>query len=359
MIRLIKPYLDYAELEPQFAEIINSGLLTKGYYSKHFPEMLKTYTGSEHAFLTTSATTALTMALKTLNIGPGDEVIVSDFSFPASANVIEDLGAKPVFADVSLETYNMQLSELEAKVNPNTKAVMFVDALGNPSGLLEISKFCKDHAIPLVEDAACALGSSVGGQVVGKIADLTCLSFHPRKLLTCGEGGAITTDNPEYAQFLSYKLNHGADATGDFISYGYNYRLPELACCMGCSQIEKLNEIVDSRIQQAQQYAALLEPLGFVAQKIDANVRHNKQSVVFLVPDGINRDDLINWLKQAEIESTIGTYCLSACTYYLKKYDSVQPNAFYLQNNTITLPCYTDVPVIEVCQSIQKFMDRL
>ena len=356
MIQLIKPYADYIELEPQFSKIIESGILTKGEYSKLFPEMLKTYLNADHVFLTTSATTALTMALKLLEVGEGDEIIVSDFSFPASANVIEDLGAIPIFADVSLSTYNMLLSELEEKVNERTKAVIFVDALGNPSGLREISAFCRERGIALIEDAACAIGSSIEGVKVGTIADLTCFSFHPRKLLTCGEGGAISTNNPQFADVLAYKLNHGADALGDFISYGYNYRLPELACCLGCSQLGYIDKIIEERREQAKRYAGLLEPLGFCAQKADAGVCHNMQSIVFTVPENVGRDALRGALLKDGIESTIGTYCLSATTYYRKRYASVQPNALFLQENTITLPCYSNIPVEEVCRSITSFV---
>ncbi len=355
MIQLIKPYLDYQELEPQFAKIINSGMLTKGEYSKRFPEMLKNYTGAASAFLTTSATTALTMSLKLLDVGPGDEIIVSDFSFPASSNVIEDLGATPVFADVSLDTYNMTLDSVKANLSEKTKAVMFVDALGNPSGLLDIAEFCKEHNLVLIEDAACAIGSRVGETKVGNIADLTCFSFHPRKLLTCGEGGAITTNNPKYAEVLSYKLNHGANADGEFVSFGYNYRMPELACCLGCSQLPRIDDIVVQRRAQARQYAELLEPLGYIAQRADDLTYHNMQSVVFMVPEDVSRDGLCKWLAEQGVESTIGTYCLSATAYYKAKYNNVQPNALYLQRNTITLPCYENVSVDEVCEKIASY----
>jgi len=356
MIRLIKPYLNYAELEPQFARIIASGILTKGEYAHGFPGLLKEYLGAQSVFLTTSATTALTMSLKLIGVGPGDEVIVSDFSYPASANVIEDLGATPIFADVSLATYNMLLSELEDKYSERTKAVIFVDALGNPSGVLEIAAFCHQHGLVLIEDAACAIGSNIAGQKVGNFADLTCFSFHPRKLLTCGEGGAISTDNPDYAELLALKLNHGADAQGDFVTYGYNYRMPELACCLGCTLLPELDGIIQQRREQAAVYASLLETYGFRAQQVDPDVYHNMQSVVLTVPHGIDRDALCQWLRNADIESTLGTYCLSAGTYFRAKYNSVQPNALFLQDNTISLPCYKGVPIDLVVEKIAAFV---
>lgn len=356
MIKLIKPYISFDEISSELKEVFDSGILTKGPYSKLFPEKIKKYTGARYAFNATSATTALTMALKTLEIGPGDEVIVSDFSFPASVNVIEDVGATPVFADVSLDTYNMTSNELRLKITEKTKAVIFVDALGNPSGLEEIVDICHDFGIVIIEDAACAIGSAVNGRKVGSIADITCFSLHPRKLLTCGEGGVITTDSDRYAEILSYKLNHGADSSGNFISYGYNYRLPEIPALMGCFQIDKIDAIIAERRTQAVEYANRLETLGFVAQKAFDNAYHNMQSVVFTVPEKIDRDALRNHLASCHIESTIGTYCLSGCTYYRNKYNDVQSNASFLQHHTITLPCYTDVPIGEVCDAVVDYV---
>lgn len=355
MIRLIKPYLSYGDVEAEFKEIFESGMFTRGRYSEELPRMICDYTGAAYAFNATSATTALAVCLEILGVGEGDEVIVSDFSFPATVNIVEACGATPVFADVNLRTYNMLPQQLEEKISAATKAVIFVDALGNPSGLAEIARICKRHHIALVEDAACAIGSSVDGVKAGAIADLTCFSFHPRKLLTAGEGGAVTTSNEKYAERLRVKLAHGAvakDGALDFVTYGYNYRLPELQCVMLIKQIERLDAIVEQRVATQKQYDALLKPAGFSAQAHDGNVVHNMQSVVFSVPDGVDRDGLVRKLKDAEIESTIGTYCLSNCTYYKEKYNDVQPNALWLEKNTITLPCYEDVDADYVAKTI-------
>jgi dTDP-4-amino-4,6-dideoxygalactose transaminase len=140
MIRLIKPYIEYADVEEGFKDIFASGMFTKGQHVDAFRAELCSYTGAKHAHLATSATTALSACLKLLNIGPGDEVLVSDFSFPATGNVVEDLGARPVFVDVSLETFNMLTPALISKITPKTKAVIAVDAFGNPSGMHEIAR---------------------------------------------------------------------------------------------------------------------------------------------------------------------------------------------------------------------------
>lgn len=357
MQRLIKPYISFSDIEADLRDILDSGILTKGKYVERFRESIRTYTGAEHAFLTTSATTALWVSLKAIGIKAGDEVIVSDFSFPASANVVEDLGARPVFADVDLQTFNMLPAELEKKITPRSKAVMFVDALGNPSGLLTIKDICKKHNLVLIEDAACAFGSKINGIPCGNIADITCFSFHPRKLLTTGEGGAITTNSPDYARFFETKLNHGAVVNNgklDFSDYGYNFRLPEIQAAMGIEQVKKINSIIESRRRIKAEYVKQLSPLGFSVQACDDNVVHNIQSVVFRVPEGLDRNRLIDHLKNDQIESTLGTYCLSNTTYYKNKYAQVQPHAEILERTTITLPCFDGVRIEYICTQIGK-----
>ncbi len=357
MIKIIKPYISFEEVEAEFREVFESGCFTRGKHVASFAEKVREYTCAKHAFLTTSATTALWMCMRLLGIGSGDEVIVSDFSFPATANIVEDVGARPIFADVSLDTFNILPEELERKITSKTKAVIFVDALGNPSGINAIKAVCQERNIPLIEDAACAIGSSEHGVRCGNIADLTCFSFHPRKLLTTGEGGAITTNNDAWAEKLAIKLAHGAIAENgkiDFIDYGYNFRLPELQAIMGIKQLEKLNDIVRDRNQIRDAYKKELEVLGFRSQQVNDDVIHNVQSLVFRVPQELDRDTLIKNLKSRNVETTLGTYCLSGLTYYRKQYDDVQPNAAVLQEQTITLPCYQGVDTIQVCQEIRK-----
>ncbi len=358
-IKLIKPYISFNEVSSELEEIFDSGQLTKGQHVAKFVKSLTDYTGSLYAVPMTSATTALTMCLKALGIKKGDKVAISDFSFPATANVVEDIEATPIFIDVDKDTYNMSVDDLRSKLDDKVKAVIFVDALGSPSGIDKIKAVCEEFGIPLIEDAACAIGSSVNGVKVGNIADLTCFSFHPRKLLTTGEGGAILTNNPEYATWLDMKANHGASGLRgkvfDFIDFGYNYRMSEIQALMGWKQVAKLDGITERRNLIAEQYAEALEPLGMKRQKIAKGVYHNIQSLIFTVPETIKRDDLIDYLAEHNIESTLGTYCLSGTTFYAKKYNTVQPIAHWLENHTITLPCYDGVDVEKVTSTIASF----
>ncbi len=359
-IRLAKPYITFDEVEKEFRDVFESGIFTRGQHVEAFRQQIAEYTDAKHAFLMTSATTALWTCLKLLKIGVGDEVIVSDFSFPASANVVEDLGAIPVFADVDINTFNMLPSELEKKISSRTKAVIFVDALGNPTGITEIKAICQKHGIPLIEDAACAIGSSENGRRCGSIADLTCYSFHPRKLISTGEGGAITTDRDDWAEWLEVKLFHGAKGMKgmalDFVDYGYNFRLPELQAIMGRRQLAKIEQIVDERNSIRDAYMAQLEPLGFVPQHVGKGVRYNVQSLVFKVPEGCDRDALILGLRKAEVESTIGTYALSSGSYYKHKYATPQENSTRLEQTTITLPCFSGVDVAKVVSALTSLL---
>jgi len=358
MIRLVKPYITFEEVEPEFREIFASGWFTRGKYVTSFVDEIRRYTGAEHAFLTTSATTALWTCLRVLGVGPGDEVVVSDYSFPATSNVVEDVGATPVFADVDLDTFNMLPEELEQKITPRTKAVIFVDAFGNPTGLHAIQAICKRRNVPLIEDAACALGSFEADRPCGRVADLTCFSFHPRKLLTTGEGGAITTGNSHWAERLEVKLAHGArvhDGTPDFIDFGYNFRMTELQAVMGIKQLRKLDDIVKQRNQVRAGYVQGLEPLGFRVQKMGPSVRHNVQSLVFRTPQGVARDRLITHLKSVGIEATLGTYCLSGTSFSKQKYKEVQKNAWELFETSLTLPCYAGVDVQYVVEAIAQY----
>lgn len=352
----MKPHISFDEVEADFRNVFESGMFTRGHHCEAFRQDIVAYTGASHAYLATSATTALWVCLKLVGIKPGDEVIVSDFSFPATANVVEDLGARPVFADVSLDTFNMTPEALEAAVTPATRAVIFVDALGNPTGLTAIRNLCLRLGLPLIEDAACAMGSAEAGVRCGTIADATCFSFHPRKLLCTGEGGAITTNRKDWADWLDVKLAHGSKGMKgvalDFVDYGYNFRLPELQSVMGRKQIAKLDDIIEERNRIRDHYIEGLAPLGFKAQSIGADVRYNVQSMVFKVPAGCSRDGLVGKLKTHGVETTIGTYAMSNGSYFARKYGKPQPNATWLEANTITMPCYLGLDVSQVVDAV-------
>ena len=359
-VPLITPYITFDEVESKFRRVFESGFFTRGPYQLELKNNLRLFLGVDYVNLSTSATTALWMCLKILNVGPGYEIIVADFSFPASVNVIEDLGATPVFCDVNIETYNLDVECLKRCLSKHTKAVIFVDSLGNPSGIEGVKDFCSEHDVILIEDAACALGSSVNGQRCGSIADLTCFSFHPRKLVNSGEGGAITTSRNDWNEWFEIKLAHGAFGKKgiglDFIDYGYNFRLTEIQSIMVDTQLARLESVIARRQQTRSDYDTNLRPLGFKSQFIDEGVYFNCQSVVFSVPSNCSRDGLVEYLSSRSIESTIGYYSLSDTSYYKKRYGVTCENSRRLSQNTITLPCFDGVDTTAVCKVIEDFM---
>jgi perosamine synthetase len=362
MIKLIKPDISWDEVRLDFQDVFDSGIFTRGKNVDKFAHDLSKYLDARHVFLTTSATTALSTCLKLLAVGPGDEVLVADFSFPATANVVEDLGAKTVLLDVNPLTFNLCPDELLKKITNKTKAVIFVDTFGNPTGLHAIKDICNSYRVPLIEDAACAIGSSEKGLKCGAIADLTCFSFHPRKIVCTGEGGAITTNNDDWANWLRVKLAHGADGMVDgqlnFTQYGYNYRLPELSAIMGIKQLEKLGDIVVQRNNIRDQYNKELLPLGFTPQYVASNVISNIQSLVYKVPKRVKRNALIEGLRNNGIETTIGTYSQSNQQYYRLKYNANLPVATELAASLITFPCYAGLNVGPVIDAIHMAVNN-
>jgi dTDP-4-amino-4,6-dideoxygalactose transaminase len=215
--------------------------------------------------------------------------------------------------------------------------------------------------VPLVEDAACALGSSENEKRCGAVADLTCFSFHPRKLLTTGEGGAVATNDPDLANRLGLLLNHGGevvDGRPDFTAPGFNYRMSEIQAVMGRAQLPRLDAIVRRRQGLLKRCAGAFAPLGLRPQALGPDVVHNVQSMAFAVPDSMDRDGLIRHLDGLGVESTIGTYCLSGTRFYRKKYDDVQPVALRLQETTITLPCHDEVDADRLIEAVTSFADR-
>ena len=319
----------------EIKEIFKKNSFTKGVNNEIFRKKIKNKFNITNTALTTSATTALSLSLEILNIKKGDEVAVSDFSWISSAHVIENIGAKPIFIDVDVNTFNMCAFDLEKKITKNVKAIIFVHSFGNPSGFLRINKIAKKNKIPLIEDAACAIGSKIKSKYVGEDSFLSCFSFHQKKILNTGEGGMISTNNSRIFKKILLKLNLGATINknfiyNNFVSSGYNYRLSELQCLIGQKQIDNLKKKISTRQLIFENYSSNLSQIGFTPQKIEKNCKSNIQSCVFLVPKKISRNNLIIFLKKNKIDCTIGTYSISNTSFYKKKYKSPQINSEYL-----------------------------
>lgn len=345
-MRLNVPFTDSSEVDA-VAEVLKSGYLTQGPKASEFEALVRERVHSTHAFATSSATTGIHLALHALGVRPGDEVIIPDFSFPATANAVIQQGAIPVFVDIDLATFNMNPALLEEAITGRTTAIMPVHAFGLPADMDPINAVAARYELPVIEDAACALSATYKGKEAGNLGTAGVFSFHPRKIITTGEGGMITTSDPELADKIQVLRTHGAvrgELFMSFIEAGYNYRLSDLQAAVGVAQMAKLDYIVRRRHELASSIASELSNLdGVVAPSVPEGSTHAFQSFVVLLDAGIDRDEVVRLMKQRNVETTLGTYSMHAQPYFRSRFDiadSRLPNATYAQASTLTLPLY-------------------
>ncbi|HEV2777947.1 MAG TPA: DegT/DnrJ/EryC1/StrS family aminotransferase [Actinophytocola sp.] len=276
------------------AETVRSGWVAQGPRVAEFERAFAAHVGAAHGVAVSSCTTGLHLVLHLLGVGPGDEVVVPSLSFIATANAVRYCGATPVFADVELSTGNLTPDTVKAVLTPSTKAVMIVHQGGVPADVRAIRAVCGD--VPVVEDAACAAGSTVYGGSVGAGALLAAWSFHPRKVLTTGEGGMVTTDDPEWAVRLRQLREHGMSVSAaerhrsgpvleQYLETAFNYRMTDMQAAMGLVQLRRLPGIVAQRRELAARYHELLAPLGLSSVDDPPYGTTNYQSFWVLLPD--------------------------------------------------------------------------
>jgi perosamine synthetase len=303
-IRLARPDVGEAELAA-IAEVVRTGQLTMGGKVAEFETAIVHAVGTAHAAVVSSGTAALHLALLALEIGPGDEVIVPAYTFPATANVVELCGARAVLVDVDPDTFDLDVSAVAAAVGPRTRAVMAVHLFGRPVEW-EALQTAVPQDVVLVEDAAGALGATYRGTPCGALGVAGCLSFHPRKIVTTGEGGAVTTDEATLDAAVRRLRHHGWATLGDMPVPGFNYRLPDLLCAIGIPQIERLEELLAARERVAGWYAERLEHHVLTPSAAEGD-RHGWQAYVVQLD---RRDEALRALRDAGIEAQIGTWAL-------------------------------------------------
>jgi perosamine synthetase len=303
VIRLAWPDLGEQELAA-VAEVLESGQLTMGPKVAEFEAELARVCEVEHAVAVSSGTAALHLTMLALELGPDDEVIVPAYTFPATANVVALVGARPVLVDVDPETMNVRPEAVAAAVTDRTRAVLVVHLFGRPARWEEIGAAIPDGVV-LIEDAAGALGARRGGRACGGLGRLGCLSFHPRKIVTTGEGGAITTDDGDLAETLRSLRHHGW-READMPAPGFNYRLPDILCALGVTQLRRLEQLLEERERLAAAYRDRLD--GRVQlPSADEGDRHGWQAYIVQLE---RRDAALDALRSAGIQAQIGTYAL-------------------------------------------------
>ena len=364
MLNLTAPSFDNTEIE-MLRACLNSKWVTQGPMTQRFEELIAARHGVKHALATTSCTAALHLATMALGLKGGDEVIVPAFTWVTSAHCAEYVGAKAVFADVDLGTYNLDPVALSEAVTPRTRAIVAVHLFGLAAPMDEIRAVASRHDLKVIEDAACAIGTTYKGRPVGGLGEVGCFSFHPRKIVTTGEGGAVTTNDDDVAKAVSSLRNHGAtgprvpadEADGPwtmstFDRLGYNLRLSDIQAAVGIAQMAKLDGLLAERRQLALSYCERLSGCReIVLPSTDAG--HSYQSFVIRVVEGgrKRRNSIMSALAVEGIQSRPGTHAVPPLGYYRLKYgfDPQQfPNALIAENATITLPLFPGMSVVNV-----------
>lgn len=325
-IPVARPWLGEAEAEAASRPIL-AGWVTQGPEVKAFEREFAAYVGAEHACAVSNCTTALHLALRAVGVGPGDEVITVSHSFIATANSIRYCGAIPVFVDIQPETFNLDPARIEEVINPRTRAILCVHQMGMPCDLQAILAIACRHGLPMIEDAACAVGSEIlwddSWEKIGKPhGDMACFSFHPRKLLTTGDGGMITTNNGEWdAKFRLWRqhsmgvpdaVRHEAGEVifEDYAELGFNYRMTDIQAAVGREQLKRLPAIVARRREQAQRYRQLLTGIADLGLPHEPDwVRTNWQSFCVRLPAGYDQRSVMQRLLDAGIATRRGIMC--------------------------------------------------
>ena len=369
-----KQTIDQTDIDAVVAAV-SSTMLTTGPLVKQFEDEFASTTGCDHAVTLSNGTAALHAAMDAVGILEEDEVIVPAITFVATANAVLYRGATPVFADVCPDTLLIDVADVERKITSRTKAIIAVDYAGQPCDYKALRTLADRFGLQLISDACHSLGGSYHGQPVGSLADMTCFSFHPVKQITTCEGGMVTTNNAMAAERIRRFRCHGIDATAaarevrnthryDMQSLGFNYRLSDLQCALGLSQLKKLDFFVARRQAITQRYQETLAGINFVTLLNQHPHRSSGCHLVVMKWDhrasGCDRDSLYHHLKQNKIGVNVHYRPVYQNSYYVKHFGTNLgcPNADAVYEQILSLPAFplmTDPQVDFVCAQISLF----
>ncbi len=383
-IPITKPVLGAEELEALRAPL-EAGWVVQGPQVAEFERRFAEYTGAPHAVASTSCTTALHLVLAAFGLGPGDEVVVPAFTWVSTANVVEYQGARPVFADVDLATFNIDPAAFEAAITERTVGVIPVHLFGLCAEMAPILEIAERHGLWVLEDAACAFGAFYRGASAGTLAAAGAFSFHPRKSITTGEGGMVTTADDALARKVAVLRDHGASRTdlsrhvgragfllADYDELGFNYRMTDLQGAIGCVQMDRAPWILEQRVRVAATYDRLLADLEWLVPPLvpDGHVHGWQSYVTLFAPEepslanveqlSHRRNAAMMHLEQQGIATRQGTHSPVGLGYYTDKYGLCMetfPRALLADRLSLSLPLYPQLTESEIERVVAALRD--
>ncbi len=371
MIPIAKPYLTIDEAQAAYDTIL-SGWITQGPKVAEFEQKFADYTGAKYAAAVSNCTTALHLALIVANITSDDEVICPSLSYIATANAIKYVGAQPVFAEVN-QNYNIDIEDVKKKITSKTKAIIIVHQIGMPADIDAFNTLCKEKNLILIEDAACAIGSSYKGNKIGSHSDLVCFSFHPRKVISTGDGGMITSSNEAYINRVKLLRQHGMSVNDrvrhqsatvifeDHLEVGYNYRMTDIQASVGIKQLEKLDWIIEERRKIAQKYINDLKDISCIQLPVESeNCFSNFQSFSIFLKQNcpISRNQLMQELLDRGISTRRGVMTIHRETAYKSTKFSL-PLSENLSDQSIIIPLYVPMQNEDIDYITKNLVDLL
>lgn len=328
-------------------EILKGSLLTQGVTVEAFEETLAQYVGARYCVTFNSATSALHAAYDTCGIGEGDEIITTPISFVATSNMAVALGGKPIFCDIKIDG-NIDESLIEALITPRTKAIVPVDFAGKPVAIHAINSLARKHNLFVIEDASHALGSDINGERIGSFSDMTVFSFHAIKPITTGEGGAVVTDNEEFARALRLFRSHGIVKkqlwNSDMVSLGYNFRLTEFAAALGLSQLHKLDRFINVRENIARYYDERFEnhPL-FTTIEINFTDQSARHLYPLLLKPELHcvKEDIFTELQNRGVGVQVHYKPIYQNSFYQERFGTMRlESAEHFYRSELSIPCH-------------------
>jgi perosamine synthetase len=374
MIPIAKPYLTKKEAKAAYDTIL-TGWITQGPRVAEFEEKFAAYTGAKYAVAVSNCTTALHLAMIVAGVGKDDEVICPSMSYIATANSIKYVNAKPVFAEINPETYNLDIADTEKKITSKTKAILLVHQIGMPADIDAFQQLANKYNLKLIEDAACAAGSSYKDKKIGSHSELVCFSLHPRKVISTGDGGFITTNNEDHYKRMKLLRQHGMSVNDrvrhesakvifeDHVEVGYNYRLTDIQAAVGIQQLEKLDWIVNKRRKIAKKYNAAFKNISCIRlPKEKKGYFSNYQSYSVYLKDDcpVSRNELMQKMLDAGISTRRGIMTTHRETAYKEECAGLSlPVSEKACDQSIILPLYIPMKDEDIQMVIDTFTSLL